>query len=48
LDAFFAHYDHTKSCGECRPGAVWIDDCWQGTLVECDEAVRLFFVSVQY
>lgn len=43
LDAFFAHYDHTKACGECGPGrAVPLDDGMQPTFRECDAALSLY------
>ena len=46
LDAFFAHYDHTRSCSDCGPGpAVPLDDGMQPTRRECDAALALFMVS---
>lgn len=43
LDAFFASYDHTKNCADCKAkdGGVWLDDGWQPTEGRCDEAKRL-------
>ncbi len=43
LDAFFAYYDHTTNCLECRkPGpAAIIDDGYQPTHMLCDVARKL-------
>ena len=47
LDAFYAHYDHTKACPECqKPGpGVWLDDGFQPTMNECEEGKRLSAIS---
>ncbi len=47
LDAFYAYFDHTENCAECKkPGeSVWIDDGWQPTCNRCEEANRLYKLS---
>ena len=43
LDAFFALFDHTKSCAACKAldGHIALDDGMQPTSGRCDEARRL-------
>lgn len=43
LDAFFAHYDHTKRCAACASlnSHVLLDDGWQPTQGQCDIAKTL-------
>lgn len=45
LDAFYAHFDHVKGCSDCHEGSVLMDDGWQGVLVECAEAQRLYLAE---
>ncbi len=36
LDDFYALLDHRQECDECGEGpAVWVDDCWQGSVHLC-------------
>ena len=52
LDAFFAHYDHTKNCAECqKPGkGVWLDDGFQPTMNSCAVADQLYkqYINIRY
>ena len=44
LDAFFRHYDHSKTCAECqKPGpGVLLDDGYQPTMNSCPEHQELY------
>jgi hypothetical protein len=48
LDAFYASYDHGKTCAECqRESSVWLegDASWQPVRLQCDEGKRLNVAS---
>ena len=52
LDAFFAAYDHGKTCAECsQPGlSVWLegDASWQPTMGRCSAGRALDAASFAY
>jgi hypothetical protein len=47
LDAFFASFDHVKSCADCHAlnGYALLDDGLQPTQGECREAKRLLAIE---
>lgn len=45
LDAFFAYYDHSKTCPKCQKfGSVRCDDGYQPVQILCDEGERIYSV----
>ncbi len=44
LDGFFAHYDHMKTCADCKAldGHALLDDGYQPTVGECGIAKNLY------
>lgn len=48
LDAFYASYDHGKSCTDCQPSMFWMDGdaSWQPCTIPCPEAQRLSRASM--
>ena len=44
LDAFYAYYDHVKTCPDCKAlnGYVLLDDGYQPTGGECPQAKALY------
>lgn len=43
LDAFFAYFDHTENCSDCKAldGHVLLDDGYQPTMGRCTVAIAL-------
>ncbi len=50
LDAFYAQYDHTRTCPDCQAlnGYALLSDGWQPTQGECSTAKRLLSVYFSF